>query len=952
MQKEIKYTGFSASPSDYECLDGDLSTAVGLVPEDSTLKPLLEPKEEFVGIYPWHDLVCIHKGTGYTNYITKSNGIESNPVSDKNSLYHIEHTNDPDTQDGSIHNGIRYTCIYGGFDDDVEIYSVKTVGNTLIVLTSEGMYYFLWKNDAYTDLGDHLPELPLQFALEADRVTSGTFSIHYEKEIIFGVPATAIMPEDEVHAQEDIYLRTNSNEYGRSEVYSDELKNVVTQGVMAQVNKAIANSRNIGKFMFPFFVRYAYRLYDGTLTMHSAPVLMTIASQQNPYAAIVDLFRNEDTPLPKPSPTEVTHYHCHIYSQDITYVLFFSQAQLSYKLLNSTAVKAQLSNWEDIIQSVDIFVSEPLWTIDQGGFCEGTNNTPNYQGGHSICRLIGYYDNYYKQLSDTQMFAGLTYGIDPTTQQAIPLTNYSNVKMAKAVTHERITGEGSRFYLLHSVKPQSLNESLSPISIPSGYLLSLNSRELMTDDYDSHDILIPSKAYPYNARLDITGLQKKFSTYHTSSMVPYTSSEYETLNFWVFIRTDQGDRIIPTKALDNSDSINSSTPINYLYFPYSGAYKVVIKRGSFWKEYLLNPHPTLNGAYYFSDWNGNSGANAVEFQQNTDPISLPNKIYTSEINNPFFFPVSGIITIGAANILDICSAARPLSEGQFGQFPLYAFTDEGVWALELSNDGTYKARQPITRDVCISPESITQMDTAVLFATDRGVMLISGSTSTCISDSLTSPSNFNPKTELHIPDAVINRYAADGSLDYVPFLDYIKGCRMIYDYVHQRIIVFNPEKEYAYVYSLKSKQWGMMASNIKETTNSYPDALAVVQDETTKNVVDYTEEEPPQEGQESTTKAVLVTRPLKLDAPDVLKTVNTVITRGNFERGHVKTILYGSRDLINWQLIGSSVDHYLRYLHGTPYKYFRIVLLCDLTKGENVTGSTIEYTPRLTDQVR
>ena len=181
--------------------------------------------------------------------------------------------------------------------------------------------------------------------------------------------------------------------------------------------------------------------------------------------------------------------------------------------------------------------------------------------------------------------------------------------------------------------------------------------------------------------------------------------------------------------------------------------------------------------------------------------------------------------------------------------------------------------------------------------------------------------------------------------------------------MHQRIIVFNPETtevngvvtpkySYAYVYSLKSKQWGMMQSSIKGTTNSYPDALAVVQEGNTQHVVDYTEEQEPQQGQEQVTKAVLITRPLKLDAPDVLKTVNTVNTRGNFQRGHVKTILYGSRDLISWQLIGSSVDHYLRYLHGTPYKYFRIVLLCDLYKGESVTGSTIEYTPRQTNQVR
>jgi hypothetical protein len=97
---------------------------------------------------------------------------------------------------------------------------------------------------------------------------------------------------------------------------------------------------------------------------------------------------------------------------------------------------------------------------------------------------------------------------------------------------------------------------------------------------------------------------------------------------------------------------------------------------------------------------------------------------------------------------------------------------------------------------------------------------------------------------------------------------------------------------------------------------------------------------------------LLITRPLKLDQPDILKTIDTIIQRGYFRKGHVKTILYGSRDLFNWQLIYSSTDHYLRGFRGTPYKYFRIVLLCSLTKDESIFGCTVQYTPRLLDQPR
>jgi hypothetical protein len=152
----------------------------------------------------------------------------------------------------------------------------------------------------------------------------------------------------------------------------------------------------------------------------------------------------------------------------------------------------------------------------------------------------------------------------------------------------------------------------------------------------------------------------------------------------------------------------------------------------------------------------------------------------------------------------------------------------------------------------------------------------------------------------------------------------------------------------------------MMYSTIQKAINSYPNALAVIKDENENNViVDYSKDSVllPTVGSQ---KGVIITRPIKLDEPDTLKTVNTVITRGKFktrdkDRGnqcHVKTILYGSRDLENWHLIASSVDNTLRYLHGTPYKYFRLVLLCDLDKGESIISSTIEYTNKYADQIR
>ena len=166
---------------------------------------------------------------------------------------------------------------------------------------------------------------------------------------------------------------------------------------------------------------------------------------------------------------------------------------------------------------------------------------------------------------------------------------------------------------------------------------------------------------------------------------------------------------------------------------------------------------------------------------------------------------------------------------------------------------------------------------------------------------------------------------------------------MIYDYVQQRIVVINPNCQYAYVYSFESKAWGIMPSTLKSTVNPYPDALAM---DGNNRLVDISKA--------NTTTGIpifFVTRPIKIEA-DILKTIDTIIQRGYFKRGHVKMALYGSRDMFDWFLVSSSTDQYLRGFRGTPYKYFRIAVLGTLDHNESITGATIQYTPRQINQPR
>jgi hypothetical protein len=223
-------------------------------------------------------------------------------------------------------------------------------------------------------------------------------------------------------------------------------------------------------------------------------------------------------------------------------------------------------------------------------------------------------------------------------------------------------------------------------------------------------------------------------------------------------------------------------------------------------------------------------------------------------------------------------------------------------------------------------------------------MLLSGSESICITDVISSEEPFL-LASLQQGDRLIGMAnLATQNFNYIPFKEYVRGCRMAYDYVNQRIYVIHPDHRYGYVYSMESKAWGMTASDIVSTLNSYPESVAM---DRYNRLVDLSA---PQTTSDIPT--FFVTRPLKIDSPDILKTVNSVIQRGNFRKGAVKVAMYGSRNLIDWHPIYSSTDHYLRGFSGSPYKYFRLAVIGSLNHNESISGCSIQFDARLTNQPR
>lgn len=516
------------------------------------------------------------------------------------------------------------------------------------------------------------------------------------------------------------------------------------------------------------------------------------------------------------------------------------------------------------------------------------------------------------------------------------------------------------------------------------------NRTTLNDELLAHRTFTTANLHSYNNRMHLHSASYKLEApelitqqnqYLSRIASPVFGRQYSILKVFVYVRTDDGERIIcRTVDLDKEsdiacilfaggDSIDFFG-LTWFFYPDNRAYRAVIElNNKMAADLKLTEHKLLNGAYWSAD--GLTDPLPLYIQDYVEPevsdaeVSAPHTVYVSEVNNPFVFTSQLTASIGCNEVYGLASAAKAMSSGQFGQFPLYAFTDNGVWALETSSTGSYTARQPITRDVCINAESITQMDGSVLFATARGIMEVSGSTSACISDNLEADDMFVP-TNLPQIEALLKYVNQESSvvvdadvLKFVSFITFCAGCRMIYDYVQQRIIVYNPSYRYAYVFSLKSKTWGMMQSNIKLHANSYPEAIAMDNDgylidfnAATTLAADGSGSDTGEMETITGVNGLVVTRPMKFGLNDVHKTVDTILQRGVFKTGHVQSVLYASNNLFDWKAIWASNNECLRGMIGSPYKYFRVALICKLDKEESISGMTVRFEPRLTNRPR
>ena len=944
--KKILLRGISRTPSDRMSADGGLAESIGFetdMQELATAVPAKDVTSQLglnAHVYGQKDIVFIHKTNDYANYIAKTN-VSVGLFDSTSPYYHAFYT----FQSGEV------------FQD------IKSVGNTLILLTNQRMEYILYKNGEYVDLGDEIPEPRINcythhanliqgqrkdndgsiVAPAYQQTTPASFYYNYLNimRVIGGTQYSGQYPGDTIgepyfllarrnHPEDDINYTDGETTYNADVTSKAALKSL-RKGIynywMGLVNAKVEENAVYNFLSWPRFVRYAVRLYDGTYVRHSAPIMICCPDSSYPKNAAEMKYQI----MYRGSHESETWNNFHVgIKSDKLYDAYYADFSVD------SSNKELFGDWSDIISSVDMFMSEDIipFSPNEGAITDSQ--------GTNISEEHSYYSYRYR-------------------------SNFKSHSMTDEEELDRILSKS----IFYRVKELSVNDYTQPVcefstkdfSFIHGDRLVVKPT-LPDDTAQTNKRMTPLGIKVYNERLLAIGanIRQYDGYYEMPSRITKDNTNAHTVTLRYFIKKSSGEENVVQKQYNLSADKELG---NWLYYPDPRCYKVLVGAvGNTGVYFDMKEHPYLNGAYCMTTFENRT---LVGIGTSVTIPSLPDANTELRENTLFQYGVSNMFkteqerSFPYGRLIDLAVITKPLSTGQYGYSSLYIFTDQGLFSVATNKDGSMGQVDTVSQDVAL-PGTVCQLDQAVVFTTKKGVMLLTGSDIKCISEHMHG--------RHYMLDASIytllrsGAYLADwgdlASIAYEDeaFMTYMADARTVYDYVGRRLLFFSVAEHpqpYIYTYMIETDSWHKIVLPANYTfrwmLNSYPDAL-ISADYYVNNALDPVHYETRilsfsnARGQNATTrhKGMIVTRPMDFDEDDVRKVLNRLYVRGLYDRDHVKIIIMASMDGLNWMNLSS--------LRGGSYKLFRLVLLADLTEVERISYVEAEYETRFGQRLR
>ena len=825
MIKQIQLRGISRTPSDRLSEDGGLSESLNMYLDTAENAPAFVPEEVTEKLGLPADLqaerIFIHKTANYENYIVVQEGriVAYTPgIEDEEPLLVME------LAEGEIVNDIT------------------SVGNTLIVSSANSLYYILYKERKYSFLGENVPFPIIEFFDVRTELQASPKVLDYNlKDVSTSIATQYLNPKDSIISENGCsaigalyhyyggsspdntdYVRIGFYEHMWNEV--DEHGNNTNTDVLSAISsiqglydKMKEENRKLSVFTNPVWACYAIRLFNDSLLV-SSPQLIS----------------------PGEEPIELCGFGGFVlgYGQIILRIDHFYK--LGVRIVNTNGIDGD--QWKDIVKGIEIFISEDINRFDFSGIT--IEERESFQSEYSANVQFARFKIKGKDLS--------------FIKDALNKSTFANVES---------------FYLDENFYPDG---TLSYTTILSDYTLDSRayidnaqrmSRKKLSDfSYSMEKLIYKAKSLDvYNNRLMLTGSSfqypkgpewlsaQRYNTFLPRAFVKQNASLDDIIaaipSWWlpeldgtgasatkqydiaINIGTTSSDAVVygynPYKVVNRYDDL---VPIVYslVLYPSSDCQSIYIQSGGKIKKREMYAHPTLpKCSYYYENTTMDEGLadGSLPMEFNMGDGTYYIRLANSE--NPLFIESSIKFQ---SKVIGVAVATTTLSQGQFGQFPLYVFTEGGIWAMETGADGSFVSQKPLSREVCINPDSICSIDNAVVFVTSKAVMMIQGSQVMNISPYMNGRHYTPNESALNI---IGKQDGYDTFVDVIsdddPFMSFMKDAKVAYDYTGQRLVFISPSNNgFQYVYKIDTQTWHKVAFeglDLEAPLNSYPECL-------------------------------------------------------------------------------------------------------------------------------
>ena len=688
---------------------------------------------------------------------------------------------------------------------------------------------------------------------------------------------------------------------GRVTAFKEEHYNTITNIVLGYVNKMTDEIHQANAFVMPVVVRYALRMYDGSHIMTSAPVIVYSSNYQynveNPFRVYLEY-------LITAQKTTQNRFNIGFYHTAIAY----------------TIDSINLDDWSDIITAIDIFVSREIPIIEDRPIDDGTYSHLNHWEGEGdqFCYIFHYPFYEWKDIENSAMNETLFYPLH-------------EIDVRSASTGEEVVIDNKFTYeeLMHQ----------EPLVVDTSSLRSIGAK----------------KSYVYNNRLHLADISRKYYEGYPITLFS-TSSNFAASDAVAYIRTDIR---LPDGTTNHTISFAKIPHFNYtlsplLSYPDSNARSmlVVIRHEGYEysRSFDLLPVANENRASYVNEkildfnvtlWDktviDQNNVNRFPYESSSFYTEQRNTMIVSELNNPFFFPSELSYNISNGIITGIASATTAISQGQYGLFPLYVFTNEGIWCMHVGTGNVcYERTTPISNIQVRTDSPIIATEQAIIFLANKELYIISGSECKVL-----LPLSEIPTTEFNNYIGLVMENATNAAKDNTPLFNYIAGVTSaIYRQDEKEIVLCNRNFTYCIAYNIITRHLYRWERGFLSIVGNNSVVLAQYQNGLIYNIY---------EKGNAVTNIALTTKPITI-CDDTFVRLRQVVWRMQASIFYGTIMVTASHEpdfknsVIHKAMFNGTIDGHLPInVMAAPYKYYRLILTAEVSPDFVLDGVDIAY---------